>query len=76
METIAISIDEATLRALDRMAGRGRRARSQLIRTALHEFLERRARQEREERERQIYRRHRRLIARQAKALVREQAER
>ncbi len=87
MKTIAISIDEATLAGLDRLArgkpgqpGRGsprREAgnRSRIVRQALREYLHRRESLLRDERERRIYAKHRRLVTRQAEALVGEQAE-
>jgi hypothetical protein len=90
MKTIAVSIDEATLTGIDRLArsagkqgpparGPGRREaggnRSRIVRQALREFLQRRESLRREERERKIYAKNRRLIARQAEALVGEQAE-
>lgn len=76
MKTIAVSIDEPTILALDRLArgSRGRRKRSELVRQALAEFLARREREEREGRERAAIARHRALLARQARALVAEQA--
>ena len=89
MKTIAISIDEATLTDLDRVArasekktrpttGSGRRQpagnRSRIVRQALREFLQRRDSLRRDDKERRVYARHRRLIARQARALVGEQA--
>lgn len=77
MRTIAVSIDEPTILALDRLVrgGRKQRKRSELVRQALAEFLARRAREEREERERVATSRHRARLARQAKALVAVQAE-
>jgi metal-responsive CopG/Arc/MetJ family transcriptional regulator len=76
VKTIAVSIDEPTIVALDRLAhgGRKQRKRSELVRQALAEFLAKRAREEREARERASIARHRGLLARQAKALVAEQA--
>lgn len=76
MKTIAISIDEPTLGALDRLArkGRVRGKRSQLVREALVEFLARRQDQEQEALERAAIAKHRSLLARQAKAMVAEQA--
>jgi metal-responsive CopG/Arc/MetJ family transcriptional regulator len=76
VKTIAISIDEPTIEALDRLARRGRkrRKRSELVREALTEFLVRREREAREEREREAFARHRDKLARQAKAMVAEQA--
>jgi metal-responsive CopG/Arc/MetJ family transcriptional regulator len=77
MKTIAISIDEPTLGALDRLAqkGRARRKRSELVREALVEFLARREDQEQEALERAAIAKHRVLLARQAKAMVAEQAQ-
>ena len=77
MKTIAISIDEPTLGALDRLArkGRIRGKRSQLVREALTEFLARREGLEQESKERAAIARHRVLLARQAKAMVAEQAQ-
>ena len=76
MKTIAISIDEPTLVALDRLAGKGRarRKRSELVREALAEFLARREEQEQEEIERAAIAKHRALLARQTKSMVAEQA--
>ena len=87
MKTIAISIDEETLRALTRITrdqgrrrsrgGRPVRAlnRSELVRRAVREFVERQERTHREAGERQVFARHRELLDRQAAALVGEQAE-
>ncbi len=77
MKTIAITIDEKTLEHVDRMVGRGGgagRNRSQLIRQAVHEYVSRLDRLAEDEREAAIVRRHRGRLARQASALVREQA--
>ena len=75
MRTIAISIDEPTLAALDRLAAKGAAGRrSALVREAVAQFLERRERQEQEERERAVFARHRSRLAREAKALVAAQA--
>lgn len=81
MKTIAISIDEASLSAIDRMArtvrGRGAKPanRSELVRRAVQEFIARHKRREREEEDRRILAANRQRIARQAEALVAEQAE-
>ncbi len=90
MKTIAISIDEATLSDLDRLARSATKSgrtqpssrrkaasgnRSRIVREALREFLKRREEKKRDQREKEIYAKHRRLIARQARALVGEQAE-
>jgi metal-responsive CopG/Arc/MetJ family transcriptional regulator len=84
MKTIAISIDEETLAALDRVARRkrggggarrgGQPSRSEIVRQAVREFLARREQGEREQRERAIWARHRDRLEREARALVREQA--
>ena len=77
MKTIAISIDEPTLGALDRLAqkGRVRGKRSELVREALAEFLARRERLEQESNERAVIVRNRVLLARQTKAMLAEQAQ-
>jgi metal-responsive CopG/Arc/MetJ family transcriptional regulator len=77
MKTIAITIDEETLEQVDRLVGRGGRAgdnRSHLIRNAVHDYVSRLERLANDEREAAIVRRHRGRLARQASALVREQA--
>jgi metal-responsive CopG/Arc/MetJ family transcriptional regulator len=77
MKTIAITIDEETLEHVDRLVGRSGRAsrnRSQLIRQAVHDYVSRLERLADDEREAAIVRRHRGRLARQASALVREQA--
>jgi metal-responsive CopG/Arc/MetJ family transcriptional regulator len=76
MKTIVISIDERTLGALDRLAqkGRIRRKRSELVREALAEFLARREMLDQESMERTVIAKHRGRLARQAKAMVAEQA--
>jgi len=87
MKTIAISIEETTLDDIDRIAergasagrgakaGKGSRAnRSLVVRRALEEFIAREQRMRREEQERVVFGRHRETLARQAAALVDEQA--
>ena len=76
MKTIAIIIDEDTLRRIDRLRTQGGLVsnRSRLIREALREYVLRVERLGEEEREREIFRRHRKGLARQAAALVKEQA--
>jgi metal-responsive CopG/Arc/MetJ family transcriptional regulator len=84
MKTIAISIDDASLAAVDRLAhaaghrrsGRKRANRSEVVRQAVREFLARHQRREREEQDRRILSAHRDEIGRQAAALLAEQAER
>lgn len=76
MKAIAISIDETTLQRLDRFVTPGAtesRSRSQVIRQAVREYVERLERLAEEDREREIFRRHRQRLARQAAALVKEQ---
>ena len=70
MKTITISIDESTLDALDRLVrkGRVRGKRSELLRKALNEFAVQ------DTIERAVIAKHRSLLARQAKAMVSEQA--
>lgn len=76
MKTIAITIDEETLERVDRLVGRGEagRNRSSLIRRAVHDYVSRLERLAGDEREAAIVQRHRGRLARQASALVREQA--
>jgi metal-responsive CopG/Arc/MetJ family transcriptional regulator len=87
MKTIAVTIDSKTLAIIDRMATRsagGRPAtrrgdrrpnRSELVRVALQEFVARHQQLDREARDRAILAKHQALLARQAEALVAEQAE-
>jgi len=83
MRTIAISIDEASLAAVDRMAREasqrrgGKRVanRSEIIRRAVREFVTHQKRHEREEGDRQILAANRGRIEREARILVAEQAE-
>jgi len=76
MKTIAITIDEAMLDRVDRLAGhRGDTPnRSKIIRAAVAEYLARIERAAEEEREREVFRQHRGRLRRQAAALVKEQA--
>ncbi len=76
MKTIAVTIDETTLRLLDELAAAlpQPRSRSALVRTAVREFAEREWRREAETREHEVLRKHRRRLARQARALIAEQA--
>lgn len=76
MKTIAISIDEATLSLLDGLADSAsrHRNRSALVRTALREFVERKRNHEIEAKESEVFRKHRKRLARQARALIAEQA--
>jgi metal-responsive CopG/Arc/MetJ family transcriptional regulator len=77
MKTIAITIDTDTLDRVDRLAGlrgAGRPNRSRVIRQAIQEYVSRLERAAEDEREAAVFRRHRGRLARQASALVREQA--
>ena len=76
MKTIAITIDEHTLRTVDQLVGASPvlRNRSVVVRVALREFAERERRRLVEERERAVLRKQRGRLARQARALVAEQA--
>lgn len=76
MKTIAISVDQETLRLLDELAAGQvrRRARSALVRLALREFAERERRRAIEAREREIFRKHNAQLEREARLLVAEQA--
>jgi len=77
MKTIAITIDEDTLGRVDRLVAHGERARknrSRVIRLAVQEYVSRLERAADDGREAAILRRHRGRLARQAGALVREQA--
>ena len=84
MKTIAISIDQATLDALDRLTlpgkptgpGRSRKRanRSEMIRRAVNQFIEQQDRKESEASDRQAIARHREVLSRQVAALVEEQA--
>jgi metal-responsive CopG/Arc/MetJ family transcriptional regulator len=75
MKTIAVTIDDATLKLLDELAdGATRRSRSALVRTALHEFVNRERRLEIEAKESAVFRKHRKRLARQARILISQQA--
>jgi metal-responsive CopG/Arc/MetJ family transcriptional regulator len=75
MKTIAITIDDATLKLLDELsAGQPARKRSALVRAALREFAERERRRVTEEREREVFRKNRTQLAREARVLISEQA--
>jgi metal-responsive CopG/Arc/MetJ family transcriptional regulator len=74
MKTIAISIDEASLSALDRLA-RGGRNRSELVRQAVAELVKRLERERREALERKALARSRKALSRETAALMADQAE-
>jgi metal-responsive CopG/Arc/MetJ family transcriptional regulator len=76
MKTIAVTLDEGTLKLLDELAaGQPRiRARSALVRVALQEFVERERRRAHEQREDVIFKRKRRQLEVQTRLLIAEQA--
>jgi Arc/MetJ-type ribon-helix-helix transcriptional regulator len=76
MKTIAITIDDGTLKLSDELVGRSGRARSRsaLVRTALRAFAERARHRETEAHEGRIFNEHRKRLARDTAALIKEQA--
>jgi len=77
MKTIAITIEEDILDRIDRLASRHnstRINRSRVIRIAIREYVNRVENLAEDEREGALIRRHRTHLAKQATALVREQA--
>ena len=76
MKTIAVTIDDATLKLLDELTNTTPRPRSRsaLVRTALHEFAERERRRAIDAKDNEVFRKHRKRLARQARALIAEQA--
>jgi Arc/MetJ-type ribon-helix-helix transcriptional regulator len=76
MKTIAITMDDETLKLLDQLVGRSGRARSRsaLVRTAVRQFADCARHQEIEAHEGRIFTEHRRRVARETVALVKEQA--
>ncbi|HEY3449077.1 MAG TPA: ribbon-helix-helix domain-containing protein [Myxococcales bacterium] len=82
MKTIAITIDDETLEAIDKLArpgGKGRGSapgnRSKVVREALREFLAQREKAAREEAEWKVWSKRIDKLNREAAALVAEQAE-
>lgn len=80
MQTIAISIDEPTLKAIDRLragAGKGakRASRSELIRRAVQQFVEDQERLAWEARDAALIERHHRRLNAEAQAALEDQAE-
>jgi metal-responsive CopG/Arc/MetJ family transcriptional regulator len=73
MKTIAITIDEALLKRMDRLADGNR---SLMVREAVAQYVVRREREAREVAEDAVIRRHRRRLSKEAAALVRAQATR
>ena len=76
MKTIAVTIDEQTLKCVDALVATSSRLRnrSAVVRAALRQFAEQERRRQMEEQDRQILRPQRSRLARQARALIAEQA--
>jgi Arc/MetJ-type ribon-helix-helix transcriptional regulator len=76
MKTITVTIDEATLDLLNELAAASprHRNRSALVRTAVREFAEREQRRKKEIQEHKVLHKHKKLLARQARSLIAEQA--
>jgi predicted transcriptional regulator len=72
MKTIAI--DEATAKLIDELTQLRRLNRSALVRTAVRQYAERERRRVTETKDGEIFRKHRKSLARQARALISEQA--
>ena len=73
MKTIAITIDEESLRRLKQLETIEEKNRSEIVREAVSLYLGERERREQEDREAEIFRKHRKKLYRQAAALIREQ---
>jgi metal-responsive CopG/Arc/MetJ family transcriptional regulator len=76
MNTIAVTFDPPTLERLDALVKDLGRNRSELVREAVRQFLERERTRREEEQQAKVIHRHRRRLAVQAAALVREQGRR
>ena len=77
MKTIAITIDEPTLKRIDRLKTDAKvpfRSRSEVIRQAALEFVSRLEGLAEEDRERKIFRRNSKRLNRQSLELIKEQA--
>ena len=77
MKTIAMTIDEPTLKRVDRLMASKIvpwKSRSEVIRHAVQQLVENLERAQEEKREREIFRRHGARLNRQAAALIKEQA--
>jgi Arc/MetJ-type ribon-helix-helix transcriptional regulator len=77
MKTIAISIDQKTLDAVDEVVARSSHLpnRSAVVRAAVRRFAEDELRRQTEERESAVLRKHRERLSRQVRALMKEQAQ-
>ncbi len=76
MKTIAVTIDEMTLNLLNDLASSSlhHRNRSALVRIAVREFAEREQKRKSETQEYEVLHKHKKLLTRQTRALVAEQA--
>ena len=77
MKTIAMTIDEPTLKRLDQLMASEVvpwKSRSEVIRHAVQKFIKELERADEEKREGEIFRRHGHRLNRQAAALIKEQA--
>src|SRR5437762_6944885 len=77
MKTIAMTIDEPTLKRLDHLMASEVvpwKSRSEVIRHAVQKFIRELERADEEKREGEIFRRHGHRLNRQAAALIKEQA--
>ena len=71
-----IAIDKATSKLLDELADTSsrRRSRTALVRAALRQYADRERRRKNESRDGALFRKHRKQLAREARALIAEQA--
>jgi len=77
MKTIAMTIDESTLKRIDRLMANETvpwKSRSEVIRHAVQKLIKDLERASEEEREREIFQRHGARLNKQAAALIKEQA--
>lgn len=76
MKTIAITIEELTLRLLDQITATSPRwrSRSVLVHAAVREFAAQEQQRDREAQDHGVLHKHRKQLARQARALIAEQA--
>jgi metal-responsive CopG/Arc/MetJ family transcriptional regulator len=77
MKSIAVTIDEESLRGLDRLVRRRlpyAKSRSEVVRRAIQQYLTLTERLTAQDRERKILQQHRKRLNQQATALVKEQA--
>jgi Arc/MetJ-type ribon-helix-helix transcriptional regulator len=76
MKTIAITVDEETLDLIDRLhrSSRRFRSRSAMVRAAIRVYAAQEQERRSREREARVIRENKRLLERQLRALVKEQA--